>query len=385
MNSYPEFLKYLDERAKFGIKLGLDNIKSLLERIGRPEKNLKFIHIAGTNGKGSVAAMLSSVLTAAGVKVGLYTSPHLVRVRERIRINDADITEEELLITAKKVVPYALSSTTYFELLTALALEHFSSHRVEIAIMETGMGGRLDATNVCNAEIAVITDISLEHTQYLGNTVEEITREKMAIIKNGSRVIRSVDLKEGVDYSVNSWNLDYQVIRAGKYDNIKLNLLGHYQARNCALAIKAVEEGFNISEESLYNGLINVRWPGRFQVFSRNPLIILDGAHNRGAFLALKKTIEAYLAGREIILILGVLKDKDYNGILNIISPIVKHIIRVTPNCDRALPGDKKVNEALEEAVKMAHSNSVILVTGSLYLVGEVLNLRGLISQMSGI
>lgn len=378
---YTEFLKYLDGRARLGIKLGLDNIKYLLERLGSPQKRLLYIHIAGTNGKGSVAAMLSSVLTRAGIKVGLYTSPHLADVRERIKINDIDITEDEFLTTAQKVIPFALPQTTYFELLTAVALEYFCSNRVEIAIMETGMGGRLDATNVCNAEIAIITDISLEHTQYLGSTIPEITREKMAIVKEGSRALLSTELTEGVDYGIHSWNLDYQDIWTGKYNNLRLNLLGPHQARNCALAIKAIEvlidKAYNISAESIYKGLANVNWPGRFQIISRQPLVILDGAHNPGAALAVKKTVETYLDGKEIILILGVLRDKDYKGIVDVLVPIAKHVITVTPNSDRALPGGKKIAEALEEAIKMAQDNTAILVTGSLYLAGEALNVGG--------
>lgn len=368
MNNYPEFLNYLNKKEKIGIKFGLDNINYLLERLDFPHKKLHYIHIAGTNGKGSVAAMLSSILNRAGIKVGLYTSPHLVDVRERIRINERDITSEELFEIAKKVIPLSQPETTYFELLTAIAIEYFYEKGVEIAIMEVGMGGRLDATNVCYGEIAIITDISLEHTQYLGNTIEGIRMEKMAIVKPGSVVITAESLDS-------------------KYPNFKLNILGVHQLRNCALALKAIDtlrgKGYKIPEESIRKGLANVRWPGRFQIFNKDPLIVLDGAHNPGAALVLRKAVEKYL-GTQVVLIIGILKDKDYKTILDILIPIAKRIITVTPSSERALSGevlkeyvkDKPV-EYIPNVIDALHSvnnDSPILITGSLYLIGEVLS-----------
>lgn len=356
MNNYPEFIKYLDEKTRIGIKFGLENITNLMEKLGSPHKKLHCIHIAGTNGKGSVAAMLSSVLNQAGIRVGLYTSPHLVDVRERIRLNERDITEEEILAVARKVVPLSLPETTYFELLTAIAIEFFCEKAVEIAIMEVGMGGRLDATNVCYGEIAIITDISIEHTQYLGNTIEEITREKMAIVKPGSVLITE------------------------KGDSPL------FPERNTTLVLKAIDalisKGYNITKESIDRGLSDVRWPGRFQTISRDPLIILDGAHNPGAAIALRQMVERYI-GEKVVLIIGILKDKDYKSILDILTPIAKKIITVTPKSERALSGDvlKEMihNKPVEyipsviDALDSANGDSPILVTGSLYLVGEVL------------
>lgn len=326
------------------INFSLDNINYLMDKLGDPQKKLRCIHIAGTNGKGSVAAMLSSILHQAGIKAGLYTSPHLVDVKERIRINERDITEEEFLKIEKRVSSLALPGTTYFELLTAMAIQFFYEQNVEMAIMEVGLGGRLDATNVCYGEIAIITDISLEHTQYLGNTIEEITREKMGIVKPGAVVIRQEN--GGCPY---------------------------FPVRNRSLALKAIdvlrEKGYNVTQKAVEEGLLKMRWPGRFQILKREPLIILDGAHNPGAATALRTMVERYV-GEKVVLIFGVLKDKDYKSMLDILIPIAKKVITVTPKSDRALPGEvPNVMDALD-SVK---GESPVLVTGSLYLVGEVL------------
>lgn len=325
------------------INFSLDNISCLLERLGNPQKKLRCIHIAGTNGKGSIAAMLSSILHHAGIKAGLYTSPHLVDVKERIRINERDITEEEFSKVEKEVRLFAPPETTYFELLTAIAIQFFSEQDVELTVMETGMGGRLDATNVCYGEIVIITDISLEHTQYLGNTIEEITREKMGIVKPGSVVITE------------------------KEDSPL------FPVRNRRLALKAVDvlrgKGYNITNEAVEKGLLSVRWPGRFQILRREPLIILDGAHNPGAAAALRVMIEKYV-GEKVVLIFGVLKDKDYKSMLEILKPIAKKVITVTPKSERALPGE--VPDVMD-ALDSVKGESPVLITGSLYLVGEIL------------
>lgn len=385
MNSYLEFIDYLDRKEIFGIKFGLDNINNLLERLGSPHKKLHFIHVAGTNGKGSVCAMLSSVLTKSGIKTGLYTSPHLIDVKERIRLNEKDISEDDILQVAKRVISLSMPEITYFELLTAIAIEYFYEKGVELAIMETGMGGRLDATNVCFGEIAIITDISLDHTNYLGKTVEEIKKEKMAIAKKGCALI-SAHLFDN-NYRINSRNLDYQTAKINGYDNIRLNLLGDHQARNCALALKAIdvlkEKGYNISFKSIYGGLKEVRWPGRFQVLSKEPLIVIDGAHNPGAAVVLKDTVEKYI-GRNVILIIGILKDKDYKNILRILSPVAKKIFTVTPKDKRAFHGEilkdftknkcAEYKNDLGSAVESAKKEGLpILITGSLYLAGEAI------------
>lgn len=350
MNSYSDLIKYLDKKTKLGIKFGLENINYLLKKLDSPHEKFHCIHIAGTNGKGSTAAMLSSILTYAGIKTGLYTSPHLVNVTERIRISEKDIAKDELLQVARKIIPLSLPETTYFELLTAMAIEYFYENNVEIAVMEAGMGGRLDATNACFGEIVIITDISLDHTQYLGNTIEEITKEKMAIVKPGSTVITAE------------------------------NLTGNYKERNKALALKAIyalkDKGFSIPKESVEKGLLNTRWPGRFQIIGN---IILDGAHNPGAASALKEMIK-----EKVVLIIGILKDKDYKRIMEILTPVAKRVITVTPKSERALSGEVLMGLVKDrpvqyipnvmDAVKSVKEDIPILVTGSLYLIGEVLS-----------
>lgn len=330
--------------SKTGIKLGLHNISCLMEQLGSPQKKFRCIHIAGTNGKGSVAAILSSILHHAGIKAGLYTSPHLVDVKERIRIDERNITEEEFQKVEKKVSSLALPETTYFELLTAMAIQFFYEQNVEIAVMEVGMGGRLDATNVCYGEIAIITDISLDHTEYLGNTIEEITREKMGIVKPGAIVI--------------------------KQENGGSPL---FPVRNRSLALKAidvlVEKGYNITQKAVNEGLLKMRWPGRFQILRKDPLIILDGAHNPGAAAALRAMVEKNV-GEKVVLIFGVLKDKDYKGMMDILIPIAKRVITVTPKSERALPGEVP---NVMDALNSVKGESPVLITGSLYLVGEVL------------
>jgi len=384
MNTYPEFIEYLNSRETFGIKLGLDNISSLLEKLGSPHKKLHFIHVAGTNGKGSVCSMLSSVLNSAGIKVGLYTSPHLIDVKERIRINETDITEEEILQTAKKIIPLASAETTYFEVLTAIAIDFFYQKGIEIVILETGMGGRLDATNVCFGEITIITDISLEHTQYLGDTLEQIKKEKMAIVKEGSTVITAESLTN--DFEIYTRSLDYQKVRVGKYEDIELNLLGDHQVRNCALALQAIDaligKGYKIPSKSIYLGLSKVKWPARFQVLCKNPIIVLDGAHNPAAAEVLKDTIKKYL-GKNITLIIGMLKDKDYKTTMNILTPLATRIITVTPNNKRSLDGQElnsllpgksiEYKSSIKEAIDSINQTTPTVITGSLYLAGEVL------------
>jgi dihydrofolate synthase/folylpolyglutamate synthase len=384
MNTYPEFIEYLNSRETFGIKLGLDNILSLLEKLGSPQKKLHFIHVAGSNGKGSVCAMLSAVLNSAGIKTGLYTSPHLIDVKERIRVNETDITEEEILHIAKKVIPLASQETTYFEILTAIAIDFFYEKGVEIVILETGMGGRLDATNACFGEIAIITDISLEHTQYLGDTLEKIKQEKKAIIKKDSIAILAESLTN--NFKIYSRNLDFQKIRIEKYDNIMLNLLGDHQVRNCALALNAIDilikKGYKISSEAIHLGLSKVRWSARFQVLCKNPAIILDGAHNPAAAIVLRDTIEKYL-GNNITLIIGMLKDKDYRNTMDILAPIANKIITVTPNNKRSLDGQElntllpgksiEYKSSIKEAIDSIDQNMPTVITGSLYLAGEVL------------
>ena len=417
MNTYRDFLKFLNEKAQFGIKLGLDTIETFLKNIGNPHKAISFIHIAGSNGKGSVASMITSILGSAGKKVGLYTSPHLLSERERIKINNICISEEDLLSIAKEIVSYAPPTITYFEFLTVAAIKYFYDKKVDVAVMEVGMGGRLDATNVIDSILSVITGISLEHTKYLGESLDKIAAEKAAIIKENSIVISGVSEKKAslviqnasreknakllqinneVSYNVKNRSIDGQVISVKTtkkvYDDIRLSLLGDHQAKNCALAVCAIEvlidSGWAIPVKSIYEGLLDVAWQGRFQIVSRHPMVVVDGAHNPQSAEALRETIKQYLPEKKITLILGVLEDKDYKKIVEVLEPIAERIITVTPKSNRAFPGEKlkkiiknnstecieDVKEALNIATRDAEVDTVVVITGSLYLIGEVLN-----------
>ena len=384
MENYSEVIQFLSARERLGIKLGLENIKLLLGKLGAPQKSFFCIHIAGTNGKGSVGAMLSAILRQAGIKTGLYTSPHLIDIKERIRIGERDISEAEIVATARKVFPLAGPETTYFELLTALAIEYFKEQEADIGIMEAGMGGRYDATNICRGDIAVITDISLDHTQYLGDTIEKIKDEKMAIIKPGARVVNAEEI--GDNYKIYDSDFDGQKVRIGHYHNLELNLLGRHQARNCSLALAAVrdliQKGYDIPKAAVYRGLSRVNWPARFQVVSRAPLVIIDGAHNPQAAQRLKETVSEYV-DRKVILIIGVMADKDYRGIMEALIPVAGRIITVTPRNDRALSGEVLKGLAtgipadyipdIKDALDSLSGDTPALVTGSLYLAGEAL------------
>ena len=416
MNNYDELLNYLEQRSMFGIKLGLDNIRSSLEKIGNPHRGLRYVHIAGTNGKGSVAVMVSSVLKQSGINVGLYTSPHLLDVRERIKINDVPISKEQFLDIVCELQPYMPQQITYFELLTLVAIKYFSTQKVDIAIMEVGMGGRLDATNICDAEIAVITNIDMEHSQYLGTTLEEIAREKAAVIKKGACVVSGVVTEEAegviaayckdqeahllslgkeIDYGIEERSLSSQKIwvktKKAIYNELDLNLLGDYQAGNCALAVTIIEllqeKGYPISIDSIKKGLANVTWPARFQIVAKDPLMIIDGAHNPAAFRVLKDAIDYCFNDRNIIIILGILKDKDYCEMIRILAPAAKTIFAVAPDNKRALSAKTLADlvieqdvicitnseEAVARAREMAGENDVVIVAGSLYLAGEVM------------
>ena len=384
MKNYSEVIQFLSARERLGIKLGLENIRLLLGKLGAPQKSFFCIHIAGTNGKGSVGAMLSAILRQAGIKTGLYTSPHLIDIKERIRIGERDISEAEIVATAGKVFPLAGPETTYFELLTVLAIQYFKEQEADIGIMEVGMGGRYDATNICRGDIAVITDISLDHTQYLGDTIEKIKDEKMAIIKPGARVVNAEEI--GDNYKIYDSDFDGQKVRIGHYHNLELNLLGRHQARNCSLALAVVrdliQKGYDIPKAAVYRGLSRVNWPARFQVVSRAPLVIIDGAHNPQAAQRLKETVSEYV-DRKVILIIGVMADKDYRGIMEALIPVAGRIITVTPRNDRALSGEVLKGLAtgipvdyipdIKDALDSLTGDTPALVTGSLYLAGEAL------------
>ena len=416
--NYTEALEYIHGVSWTFCKPGLERINELCERLGHPEKKLKFIHVAGTNGKGSTSAMLDSVLRAAGYRVGLYTSPYIRVFNERMRINGENIADDELAALTEYIKPIAdemSDSPTEFELITALAFEYFARNNCDIVVLEAGMGGRLDSTNVIDTSVlSVITGIALDHTAFLGDTVEKIATEKAGIIKRGTPVLyggaddsawnvikeRALEVKAPfgrVDYNklcVKSLALDGTYFDFGEYKNLKINLLGSYQPRNASIVINAVERlresGFEISDLALRNGLCAATWQGRFEILCREPLIIFDGAHNPQGIEAAVESIKLYFKDERVCIVTGVLRDKDYTYIANMLSSIARKAFTFTPDSPRALDAidyastlsaadlcaeaSLSVGEALSKAKKYAIEHSCpIICAGSLYAYAEII------------
>ena len=399
---------------RFGIILGLDTIKRILNALGNPQNDFKSIHVAGTNGKGSVASALSAILLESGYRVGLYTSPHLVRFNERIRINNLQISNEDVVKTyqAVKRVHHGHRSPTFFEFTTAMALYQFSRQKVDWAVVETGMGGRYDATNVIQPKITIITNVSLEHRQYLGNTLAEITREKAGIIKNrtplitavkqskAQSIIRQVARKKSAPVYTLGKHFKTRRNRSGEFSyygientwpHMQTALLGDHQIENAALALAAsellIKSGAKIPRENIQKGLKKMRWPGRLEIVSAHPLIILDGAHNLIAARNLARFLNTHLAGRPITLVIGILDDKPFAAMLKSLLPVCSRAIITRAKTDRALDPQCLCSAALKiisdvsivpdvaaafrQAIKTAGPDEVICVAGSLYVVGE--------------
>ncbi len=413
-DTYNRCLKTMYGLRRFGIILGLETIQSILDGLGKPHKDYACIHVAGTNGKGSVAAALSSILFESGYNVGLYTSPHLVRFNERICINNRQISNNEIVKSyqAIKRVHHGDRSPTFFEFSTAMALYAFSRHPVDWAVIETGMGGRFDATNIIQPAISIITNVSLEHRDYLGNTLVEIAREKAGIIKQATPVVTAVKQNQvrsvvqqiarkksaplfmlGKDFKVRqnqSGQFSYSGIENNWYP-LQTPLLGRYQVQNAALALAACEllikDKAAISRESIQQGLANTRWPGRLEIVSDNPLVILDGAHNLIAARNLGKYITENLARRHITLVIGILDDKPYGSMLKSLLPRCSRVIITRAKTQRALAPKKlyaiakktisdvriiaDVASAAQYAIETAGHDDVICIAGSLYVVGE--------------
>ncbi len=399
---------------RFGIILGLETIKRILSALGNPQDNFTSIHVAGTNGKGSVASALSSILHESGYKVGLYTSPHLVRFNERICINNCQISDADVVKSYKAVqqVHHGDRSPTFFEFATAMALYEFGRQKVEWAVIETGMGGRYDATNIITPAISIITNVSMEHRDYLGNTLAKITREKAGIIKQRTPVVTAVKQKQaqsvvqrvahkksapvfmlGKDFTVRRNRTGYFSYYGieNTWHDLQTPLLGHYQVQNAALALAASELlnklKAEISFKSIKNGLTKTRWPGRLEIVSDKPLVILDGAHNLIAARNLSKFLAANLVNRRIILVVGILDDKPYGSMLNSLLPVCSRAIITRAKTDRALPPQKlyatakkiisdvttvaDVAKAAQHAIETAGPDDVVCIAGSLYVVGE--------------
>jgi len=401
-----DFLKSLE---KSGIKLGLTPVSGLMKRLGDPQNKYKSVLIAGTNGKGSTAVMLTSILASSGMKVGLYTSPHLSDFRERIRINDRLISKNDLAVLIKEVRDCLKEQVTYFEFTTALAFLYFFRKEVDIAVLEVGMGGRLDATNLVNQEISIITNISLEHREYLGNSLKQIAREKAGIIKRNGICItgatqRSVLGIIGETCARKSSRLlvlgkDFRVRAGGngsfnydgiyrKFKHMHTPLLGRHQIKNAALVMAAVEvlgaKGIMITDEQASRGLEKVQWEGRMEILREHPIVLADGAHNPAGITALMKAIAENFRYRKLIVILGVLKDKNFGEMFHKVSQMADCVILTKPASDRGLDpqyfgADSPSTfittgpyEALEMAFSMAGPRDLICATGSLYLIADV-------------
>lgn len=408
--TYDEFLDHLFGLGRFGIKPGLDRIKTLLAHLGNPHDKLSAVHIVGTNGKGSTAAFLSSILTNAGYRTGLFTSPHLITFSERIRVDGMEISETDVLRIGLKVMDAAPAGTTFFEIVTAMALVYFQEQQVDIVILEAGMGGGSDATACVPGCLTVITPISMDHSEYLGETVAAIAGEKAAIIPEGSIVVSSAQPDEaftvlaeecracgaeliiaGSDYRFgrNSRGIFY---RSGecRLEGVASGLPGRYQAENAGTAIAAAEAlgkvGYPVPEHAVTSGIATASWPGRMEKFSGQPMIILDGAHNPAGAAALAAELRE-LPAQRLVAVLGVMSDKDLEGILSPVTEIFSSYVAAEPSVGRAQSSEElaarlqslglsavsggSVARSLETARISAGEEGVVIVFGSLYLVGE--------------
>jgi dihydrofolate synthase/folylpolyglutamate synthase len=414
-DEYTACLNRLYRLRRFGIKLGLDVISGLLAHLGNPQQYYHCIHVAGTNGKGSVAASLASLLTAAGYRTGLYTSPHLVRFNERIAIDGRPIEDDEVMAAyaAVNAAPTRDREPTFFEFATAMALDAFRRQKVQWAVIETGMGGRLDATNIIRPEVSIITNISLEHRAYLGATLAAIAGEKAGIIKEGVPVVSGVTqptalaavrkaadihqaplLQLGTDFRVRrrpDGSLDYSGLRH-QWHRLSLALRGPHQYTNAALALAACETidplaPRIIDAEVIRDGLQRTRWPGRLEIVREHPTVILDGAHNLAAARNLGRYLAGEARGRPVTLVVGILDDKPFRPMLRALLPSCHRVICTRPRIDRALPAQRlaeeariqgakvmiqpTVAEAVKTAIAMAAPEEIVCVAGSLYVVGE--------------
>ncbi len=416
--SYESAIEFLYGLQKHGIKLGLDNMHLLASRLGEPQRHYRILHIGGTNGKGSTAAMAAAILQAAGYRVGLYTSPHLIDFRERIRVNGEPIGAAQVaeLTEYLRSVVRGACSPTFFEFTTAMALQHFADTAVDVAVLEVGMGGRYDATNIVEPLVAGITTVALDHEEYLGRTVDAIASEKAGIVKPGVPLIvgsmptEALTVIETVASQRRApmWRLNRDFRVEGKsparfrYDGITFcadelscTLEGRHQMGNAACALAMIEaagaSGLPVSEAAIRAGLRSVRWEGRLEVVEREPTVLLDGAHNPSA----AEVLADYLAqhrcdhpGSRVILVLGMMRDKDHRGFLARLLPVVDEVVLTQADIARAACAEDLrraladlvpsahavplVADALVLAKRLAAAPDLICVTGSLMLVGDI-------------
>ena len=413
--TYEEALSFIHCTDWKGSKLGLERMQELLSRLGNPERELKYVHVAGTNGKGSTCTLLAAILQEAGYKTGLYTSPHLFRVNERFRINGIDCTDEELILSAEAVKAAAdamVDQPTEFEIITAMAFWYYARKKCDVVVLEVGLGGRIDATNVIPApEVAVITNLGLEHTEILGDTIEKIAFEKAGIIKPGCtavayrsesaalEVLRRVCAERGVPLtvarfdgiSVTDRSLRGQTFSWEDHTDLRLRLLGDHQLCNAVTVLETVaalrERGWMISRDAVYAGMEKAQWEARFEVLSEDPLFIADGAHNPQCVEALRDSLRQLLPERKVVFLTGVLADKDYEHMMSMLLPFADSFVCLTPDSPRAL--DKEalaelltgkgfpcetadtVERGIVKALLRAQGKPVV-ACGSLYMMGDI-------------
>ena len=422
--NYQECIHYLEEEVGFGSVPGLERIKCLCERLGNPQQKLSVIHIAGTNGKGSAVAMLSSILKEAGYRVGTYTSPHLEKYNERFLINGKEISDEDFAreITLMKNICEELAAEgkavpTLFEIVTGVAFHYFAEQKVDVLILEVGLGGRYDATNiVAEPLLSLIMSISIDHTDFLGDSIEKIAAEKAGIIKkNCPVVLYSQDeivynmVKDAADrmdapfYCLNDAEIDVasQTLEGTVFsvknksmslEKVELPLLGSYQISNCVTVLEACrvlkKRGLQLSEETVRRGLKNAHWAGRMEICRKEPLVILDGAHNEDGIHQLAKSLSVYFRDKKVTLILGVLGDKEYHKMAEHILPHADSVILTEPHSERKLDvftlarsisnhngtiyTEKEIEDAYEKALSLTPAEGIILCCGSLYMIGAM-------------
>lgn len=423
--NYEEAIEYIHSTYKFGSKLGLENIGRLTELLGNPQDSYKVIHVAGTNGKGSTCNLIKEVLVDAGYKTGLFISPYLEEFTERIQVNNKPIDKDSLsriTTLVKDKIDIMLSEgynhPTEFEVVTAIGFEYFKEQNIDFLVLEVGLGGRFDSTNIVKSPLlSVITSISYDHTEYLGDTLEKIAYEKAGIIKENSNVviypqgenIKNVIRKKAIEnntkvYEVSSKNIEkiksditgqwFKYLKKDVFniDELKINLLGEHQLLNALTALQSLEvikkEGYNISSENVKNGFSKCKFPGRFEVINKNPLIVLDGGHNTDGIKQLSKTLKEYFMDKKIIFFYGMLKDKDPKAFFDYILPLAKEVYTLTPASPRAVKAEdlaKSIESnynikatALQSydqvltVLKSADKSDIIAFAGSLYLVGGI-------------
>lgn len=419
--NYKEALNFIENTGKFGINLGLKRIERLCELMGNPQSDLKIIHVAGTNGKGSTTTFISSILMSQGYRVGIYTSPYIERFTERIKINDTEISQEDVarLVTEikpliNKLIEEGLDHPTEFELITACAFKYYKENNVDFVVLEVGLGGRFDATNIIKPLTSVITTISYDHVNILGDTLGKIAYEKAGIIKENTPVViypqeeeaMEVLLKVAEDknapvFMVSDSNVEiindgidgikFNVKGKYSYEDIEINLLGEHQVYNALTALTAIEVirrlGYKIGDRAIYDGLKKAKWPARFEVLKKHPYIVLDGGHNIQGIKALVKSVKKYFPNKTVKVVCGMLKDKNYNEMLEELFKISSSFITVTPNSPRSLTSEElsivikkyskesiaaqSVDEAVSLMLTSLKDDEVALFCGSLYMIGE--------------